>query len=347
MPSGWRCARSGSAQATPCSVRLIRSSASAATIVRVGARPVFVDIDPVTLNLDPDDAIRRADAFRGPETIRAVLSVDLFGRSCELGPLAAECRARDWWIVEDAAQSIDALDASGAKPGQNSDIACLSFYPTKNLGALGDAGGIVTSNRELAGRVARLRIHGEDTPGHYNELGINSRLDALQAVALSVKLRHLDSWTQRRRRLAQHYDAVFSEAGALPGDAPLDTGVLPVRTPVPGPATARHSYHCYVVRVPAKQRQSVIAALAEEGIASEIYYRHGLHEQPALEPYLDASNIAIAFPETERATRETLALPIYPELALEAVERIVGLRDTRPETLTTRAQYPRFWPRRV
>ena len=294
--------------------------ASAATIARVGATPVFVDIDPATFNLDPEDAIRRAE---GRDDLRAVLSVDLFGRLCELGPLEPFCRERGWPIIEDAAQSIDALDASGAGPGQRADIACLSFYPTKNLGALGDAGGLVTSNSELAERIARLRVHGEDDAIRYEEIGINSRLDALQAVALSVKMRHLESWTRARRRLALHYDALFAERGAHPATEPFGSGSLPLMTPATTTAPARHSYHRYVVRVPAARRSAVIEALREEGIASEIYYRHGLHEQPALARFAAGPGVA-RFPETERATQEALALPLFPELTHDGVERVVG-----------------------
>lgn len=294
--------------------------ASAATIVRMGARPVFADIDPTTFNLDPEDAMRRADQHG---SIRAILSVDLFGRLCELGPLHALSRERGWPIIEDAAQSIDALDSTGAKPGQKSDVACLSFYPTKNLGALGDAGGLVTSDPNLARRTAQMRSHGEIEPGVYEDLGINSRLDALQAVALSIKLRHLESWTRSRRQIALHYDELFAEHGAHPATEPLGSGSMPLQTPRPTETPARHSYHRYVIRVPEGLRQSVIDGLREEGIASEIYYRRGLHQQPSLAEFAPSS-AEPGLTETERATREALSLPLYPELTLEQAERVVG-----------------------
>jgi dTDP-4-amino-4,6-dideoxygalactose transaminase len=294
--------------------------ASAATIVRLGATPVFTDIDPSTFNLDPEDAIRRAERHGN---IRAVLSVDLFGRLCELGPLESICHERGWPIIEDAAQSIDALDSNGAKPGERSDIACLSFYPTKNLGALGDAGGLVTSDSKLAHRIRSLRVHGEDEPGLYEEIGINSRLDALQAAALSIKLRHLEAWTRARRQLALHYDSLFAERGAHPATEAFGSGRKALQTPTPTEVPARHSYHRYVVRVPANLRQLVIDGLREEGIASEVYYSRGLHQQPALAGFV--SNAAEApFVETELASREALALPLYPELTLDGIERIVG-----------------------
>ena len=291
--------------------------ATAATIVRTGARPIFCDIDPATLNLDPDRATRLIET---EPSLRAVLSVDLFGRACELGALESLCRERDLPILQDAAQSIGAVDSHGSRIGERTRAACVSFYPTKNLGAIGDAGGIVTSDRALRNDIARLRVHGEALPGVFTEVGINSRMDAVQAVVLSIKLRHLERWTRARRRLALHYDALFAERGATPGDRPAREGRLPLQTPTPSPEPARHTYHRYVVRVTADRRAHLIESLAAEGIASEIYYSRGLHEQPALSEFRPPE----ALVETERASRETLALPLYPELGIEGVERVVG-----------------------
>ena len=297
--------------------------ATAATIVRVGARPIFADILPGHFNLDPEDAIRRADEV---ENLRAVISVDLFGQICELGPLEAYCRDRGISIIQDAAQSIGALDSEGRKIGSRADVACFSFYPTKNLGALGDAGSVVTRDPELAQAISQLRVHGESEPGIYNEIGINSRLDALQAVALGIKLQHLDRWTLARRRLAEQYDALFSDRGALPssnerdGDEPFDEANLPLRTPAACPAPGRHTYHRYVIRVPADRRTALSAALEREGIASAIFYPRGLHQQPALAAYAPQS----ALVETERASRESLALPLYPGLGIDQVEPVVA-----------------------
>ncbi len=306
--------------------------ATAAAILRVGATPVFLDIDPATFNLDPADAINRLDAT---PNARAILTADLFGRICELGPLAARCRARGIHIIEDAAQSIGAVDQLGKPPGANADVTCFSFYPTKNLGALGDAGGLVCQDPELSARIARLRLHGESEPGVYSELGINSRMDALHAVALSIKLRHLERWTRARREHAAHFDALFAAAGAQPSDVPLEDGVdraqgeLPLRTPIAAKEPARHTYHRYVVRVSAEQREPLMEALRNEGIATEVYYPRGLHQQPALADYAPESASGDApgsnqspLPETERASRECLALPLYPELTSDQVERI-------------------------
>jgi dTDP-4-amino-4,6-dideoxygalactose transaminase len=294
--------------------------ATAAAIVRAGATPIFADVLPGSLNLDPEDAIRRAEEVGH---LRAVISVDLFGRVCELGPLEAYCRDREIPIIQDAAQSIGALDEGGQKIGSRTDVACFSFYPTKNLGALGDAGGLVTRNSELARTLSRLRVHGESEPGVYSEIGINSRLDALQAVALSVKLRHLEAWIRARRQLAARYDALFAERGALPAssatDPRFDEAKLPLQTPEPCPAPGRHTYHRYVVRISADRRADLSAALKRDGIASAVFYPRGLHQQPALSAFAPSS----ALVETELACRETLALPIFPELGFERVEMVV------------------------
>ncbi len=248
-----------------------------------------------------------------------MLTVDLFGRLCELGPLEGDCRERGIPIVEDAAQSIGARDSGGLPVGARARVACLSFYPTKNLGALGDAGGIVTADAELAGRIARLRAHGESAPGIYGELGINSRLDSFQAIALSIKLRHLEALIRARRELAAHYDALFLEHGALAAHESFTPGRLPLKLLEPAIAPAHHTYHRYVVRVAADRRAGLIAALRRDGIGCEIYYPRGLHEQPALAAFAPALPLV----EVERATRECLALPLYPELGRARVERVV------------------------
>ena len=292
--------------------------ATAAAVVRAGATPVFTDIDPVSLNLDPEDAIRRAEAT---PNVRAVLTVDLFGRIAQLGPLEDWCREHGVPIIEDAAQSIGAVDPDGRPVGARASLACFSFYPTKNLGALGDAGALVTNDASLAGQVASLRVHGETEPGVYTSLGLNSRMDALQAVALSIKLRHLERWTRARRQRALHYDALFAERGATPASVPMAEGPLPLQTPAPLLEPGRHTYHRYVIRVEADRRAELVATLAEEGISTEVYYARGLHEQPALAEFAPATPLV----ETERAANEVLALPLYPELPVESIERVVGV----------------------
>ena len=211
-----------------------------------------------------------------------MLTADLFGRIANLGPLEAWCAERNVPIIEDAAQSIGATDADARPVGAHARVACFSFYPTKNLGALGDAGALVTADAQLARRIASLRIHGESEPGLYTAIGLNSRMDSLQAVALSIKLRHLERWTRARRQRALHYDALFTECGATPADVPIGDGTLPLQTPAPLLKPGRHTYHRYVIRVAAGRRDALAAALADEGIATDIYYARGLHQQPAL-----------------------------------------------------------------
>lgn len=292
--------------------------ATAAAIVRVGATPVFVDIDPVSLNLDPEDAVRRAEAT---PNLRAVVTADLFGRIADLGPLERWCRERDVPVIEDAAQSIGATDSDARPVGARARVACFSFYPTKNLGALGDAGALVTADTALAERISSLRVHGESEPGVYTSFGLNSRMDALQAVALSIKLRHLERWTRARRQRALHYDALFAERGATPVGVPITEGALALQTPAPLTEPGRHTYHRYVVRVAPERRDALVGALADEGIATEIYYARGLHQQPALAEFAPREPLA----QTERAAREVLALPLYPELPIESIERVVGV----------------------
>ncbi|MFK7897562.1 MAG: DegT/DnrJ/EryC1/StrS family aminotransferase [Myxococcota bacterium] len=292
--------------------------ATASTIARLGARPVFADIDNATLNLDPEDAMRRAESLG---RLRAVLTVDLFGRACELGELESYCSEQEIPIIEDAAQAIGALNMSGEQVGHRALAACFSFYPTKNLGALGDGGGVVTRDLALAEKIASLRNHGETEPGVFAEIGINSRLDAIQAVALSIKMRHLEAWTLSRRHLAHRYNTLFAEDGACPSTHKLGSSALPLQTPCADEGSARQTFHRYVIRVPAGQRSALIEALHNDGIACEVYYPRGLHQQPALAEFAPAE----ALVETERACQESLALPLYPELGLDDLERIVGV----------------------
>lgn len=292
--------------------------ATAAAIVRAGAEPVFVDLDPRTLNFDPEHALRLAETT---PNLRAVVTADLFGRIAALGALEDWCRHNDVPIIEDAAQSIGAVDLDAKPVGARTRVACFSFYPTKNLGALGDAGALVTGDEDLKKRIGSLRVHGERAPGVYESLGLNSRMDTLQAVALSIKLRHLERWTRARRQRALHYDALFAERGATPMDVPRSEGTLPLQTPAPLLEPGRHTYHRYVVRVDGSRRAELVTALAEAEIATEVYYRRGLHQQPALAAFAPSEPLF----ETERAAQEVLSLPLYPELSVEAIERVVGL----------------------
>lgn len=282
--------------------------ATASAIVRVGGRPLYADIDPVTLNIDPaavERVLERADG-----RVVGMLPVHLFGRLTPIPALRALAERHGLWIVEDAAQAIGArLDGRAA--GSFGRAGCLSFYPTKNLGALGDGGMVLTTDATLAARVRQDRHQGQVEPYVHASLGMCSRLDALQAAALSVKLGHLDDWSKRRRTIARWYLEAFAERGIAerPG-APL---VVP---DVPGGDS--HVFHQYVVR--ARERDRLRAHLTAAGIGTQVYYATPLHLQPAL---AHVSPGAGALPEAEQAAAEVLALPIYPELERAQVDTVV------------------------
>lgn len=279
--------------------------ATAGCVARLGAKPVFVDIDPVTFNID----FERASARVGPAT-RAIMPVHLYGQTCDRAALSAFASAHQLRVVEDAAQGL----GSGRHPlqaGTLGDYGCFSFFPTKNLGALGDAGLIVTRDAELHRRARLLRAHGAEPKYHHILLGGNFRLDALQAAFLRVKLPHLGAWTRARRDNAAHYDRLFAQAG------------LPQHLLTPPRRVEGHSYHQYVVR--STRRDALRDALARAGIGTEIYYPSALHLQPC---FADVGDAHGSHPEAERAAREVLALPIYPELGVAQIERVVAtIRD--------------------
>jgi dTDP-4-amino-4,6-dideoxygalactose transaminase len=281
--------------------------ATASSIARLGARPVFADIDPETWNVSPAAV---AAAAQGCSRLRAIVPVHLYGRACDLEALGAIAARHGVPIVEDAAQAIGARDASGRRIGGRGRVACFSFYPSKNLGGAGEGGLVTTDDAALAERLARLRVHGSSRRYVHEELGMNARLDAIQAAVLRVKLRHLDDWTAARRFHAEAYDAAFLRAGAVAGAAPFDGSSLPLRISRPVSAPAAHVHHQYVVRVPGARRDAVRADLEARGVATDVYYPLGLHQQRCFAELPQTS-----LPETERAAREALALPIYPELS--------------------------------
>jgi len=282
--------------------------ATASTVVRLGARPLFADVDRATFNLDPAAAEAVLAATR--ERVVGLLPVHLFGRLAPMGVLAELAARRGLWVVEDAAQAIGAR-AGDVRAGAFGRAACLSFYPTKNLGGLGDGGMVLTGDAAVAARVRQERHQGHSaTPYVHASLGLCSRLDAVQAAALGAKLLHLDGWNGRRRTIAERYARLFAEAGlAGHAGAPL---VLPE------PAGEAHVFHQYVVR--ARDRDVLQAHLAATGIGAQVYYRMPLHLQP---PLAALGLRRGAFPEAERAAAEVLALPIYPELDDRAVEAVV------------------------
>jgi dTDP-4-amino-4,6-dideoxygalactose transaminase len=282
--------------------------ATAGSIARLGARPVFVDIEPRTYNIDID----RIEAAITERT-RALLPVHLYGQCAEMDALASVASRHHLPVIEDAAQAIGAEDASRGA-GSLGQIGCFSFYPTKNLGGAGDGGMLSTNDDAIAARLRSLRVHGEASKYHHKEIGFNSRLDTLQAAVLRVKLPRLDAWSDARARNAARYRELFTDAGLLE-----EIG-LPFER-----EGARHIYNQYVVRVGAGRRDALIEHLKRAGVGTEVYYPVPLHLQECFR-YLGYQEGD--FPEAERAARETLALPVYPELTEEQQHYVVEtIRD--------------------
>jgi len=292
--------------------------ATAGTIARLGARPVFCDIDPVSFNLSPravGDFVDRQCAVQGGQLInratggriKALMPVHLYGQSADMDPLMAIARQHRLKVIEDAAQAIG-TEYQGVRVGSIGDIGCFSFFPSKNLGAFGDAGLCTTNDAELAESMRVLRVHGGKPKYLHSVIGGNFRIDELQAAVLRVKLKYLDGWTEARQRNAAFYDAAFAAAG-------LGGSIVTPRAA----KTGRHIFNQYVVRV--QNRDALKAFLAERGIGTEIYYPVPLHLQQCF-AYLN--HVDGDFPESERAARETLALPIYPELAQAQLEAVVA-----------------------
>ncbi|MBW3598618.1 MAG: DegT/DnrJ/EryC1/StrS family aminotransferase, partial [Planctomycetes bacterium] len=278
--------------------------ATASAAWRLGATPVFVDIDPATFNLLP----AAVEAAITPST-KAIIPVHLFGQCADLAPIIATARWHGIAIIEDAAQAIGAQYA-GQHAGALGDVGCFSFYPTKNLGGYGDGGMLVTKSSQLASRLTLLRGHGMRPRYFHREVGINSRLDSLQAAVLNVKLRRLEQWTEMRRENAQRYHELFTAAG-------LDSLVtIPAEAP-----EQRHVWNQYTIRVPEGARDSLREDLTEAGVGTEIYYPLPLHLQDC---FHELGYRAGSLPETEQAAAEVLSLPIYPELTAAEQETVVG-----------------------
>jgi dTDP-4-amino-4,6-dideoxygalactose transaminase len=284
--------------------------ASASAIVRAGGRPVFVDVDPRTLNISPELLERKLAASDG---VRAVLPVHLYGQCSEMEKMESLSRAHEIALIEDAAQAFGAA-WQGRKAGSWGDAAAFSFYPTKNLSAYGDAGCVTTNKKPLAERMRRLRNHGGRERYFHDEIGWNSRLDAIQAAVLRVKLKHIDDWNEGRRQHAGSYQRLLSEAGLLAGTPGKPAPVQLLDTLKP----ATHIYHQFVVR--AQRRDQLRAFLSERGVGSEIYYPLPLHLQKCF-AYFGYSGGD--FPEAERAAREVLALPMFPELTEDEQDYVV------------------------
>jgi dTDP-4-amino-4,6-dideoxygalactose transaminase len=290
--------------------------ATAGSVHRLGARPVFVDIDPVTYNICPRSV---EQAFACHKGIKALMPVHLFGQSADMDAIMGIAKARGCKVVEDCAQAIGTEDVHGRRVGTIGDVGTYSFFPSKNLGGFGDGGILVTGDDARGARLKRLRNHGMEPKYFHHEIGMNSRLDALQAAVLTIKLRHLDAWSTARQRNAAWYDRFFADAGATDSRTPVDAGGLPIRFPAAAPKGARHIYNQYVVRVPATIRDKVRDELAARKIGTEIYYPLSLHQQKCFEFLGYRPGV---FPHSERAAGEVIAIPIYPELSPRQLQHV-------------------------
>jgi len=283
--------------------------ATAGSVHRLGAKPVFVDMDPATYNICPTSV---EEAFGCCKKVKALMPVHLFGQAADMDAMMRIATERKLAVVEDCAQAIGTEDAHGNRVGTRGAIGTFSFFPSKNLGGFGDAGVMTTNDDALSARLKRLRNHGMEPKYVHHEIGMNSRLDALQAAILSVKMRYIDAWSQARQKNAAWYDRFFADAGAGDSHTAVDTGGLALRYPAAAAKGARHIYNQYVVRVPGAIRDKVRDELTARKIGSEIYYPLSLHQQKCFEflGYREGT-----FPHSERAAKEVIALPIYPELS--------------------------------
>ncbi len=277
--------------------------ATAGVIARVGATPVFVDIDPVTLNLDPGQV---ADSVT--KRTRAIIPVHIFGQMAEMAPIMEIARSRGLVVIEDAAQAIGAAH-EGRRAGSIGDYGCFSFFPSKNLGCFGDGGMVVTNDAARAERVRALRVHGEGVKYHHRVVGGNFRLDALQAAVVRAKLPHLDGWSDARRANAALYSRLLGDL------ADREPSLLTL----PGIVTDRHVFNQYVVRV--ANRDRVREELAAADIGTAVYYPLPLHLQ---ECFAALGYGRGDLPESERAADRAIALPIYPELTSDQIRTVAG-----------------------
>jgi dTDP-4-amino-4,6-dideoxygalactose transaminase len=271
--------------------------ATAGAIARLGARPVFVDIDPLTYNIDPAGI----EAVITPRT-RAIIPVHLYGQMADMDPIMAIAQQHGLAVIEDAAQAIGA-EYHGRRAGSIGQMGCFSFFPSKNLGGFGDAGMVTTNDPDLAARLRLLRGHGAQPKYYHQLLGGNFRLDAIQAAVLRVKLRHLDTWTAARQQNAARYRELLADA---PLQLPFDAGY------------GRHIYNQFVIR--SERRDALMAHLKAHQIGTEIYYPLPMHLQTC---FSDLAYQQGAFPQSEAAAQETLAIPIYPELGEEQQAAVV------------------------
>lgn len=288
--------------------------ATAGAVVRLGAKPVFVDIDPRTYNIDPTKVGAAITA-----NTKAIIPVHLYGQCADMGPIMEFAKRHHVNVIEDAAQAIGSEYQDGRRACSMGTIGCLSFFPSKNLGCLGDGGMAVTNDPDLAERMRVLRVHGSKPKYYHKMIGGNFRLDTIQAAVLNVKLNYLDEWTKRRQDNADRYETLFNQSGLV------EQGKVKLPEPVYRNTGTKH-YHIYnqfVLRL--EHRDELMAYMKQRGVGAEIYYPVPFHLQ---ECFRDLGYMEGDFPESERAAKETMAIPIYPELTLaqqaEVVETIIS-----------------------
>lgn len=275
--------------------------ATSETIVAVGAKPVFVDIDPQTYNLD----VKQIEAAITPQT-KAIIPVHLFGQPVDMTTLMEIAQSHNLWVIEDCAQATGA-EWGGKKVGNIGQIGCFSFYPTKNLGACGDGGALTTNDNAIAAKVKMLRDHGRSGQYYYEENGVNSRLDALQAAILEIKLAHLNNWNQQRQQIADNYQRLLSSIPQIQLPQALPGG--------------KSVWNQYTIRIINQNRDQVRTALQAQGIRSGVYYPLPLHLQPVYQ-YLGYQLGDL--PISEQYSREVLSLPMFPELSFNEQQQIAS-----------------------
>jgi len=297
---------------------------TAGAIHNVGAKPVFVDIEPHTFNLDPEKVSEFLKNLKLEDLkkVKAILPVHLFGQMVEMSDILKIAQEYQLRVIEDAAQSIGA-EYNSHRAGSMGDVGCFSFFPSKNLGGYGDGGMVVTNNEELAEKIKMLHLHGANNSRYeYLIVGYNSRLDALQASVLKVKLKYLDKWSEKRRENAMYYNKLFQEAHLAPANSDCE-GLGSSDYPVIFPQVAkkrRHIYNQYTIRVKANKRDKLKRFLKEKEIGTAIYYPLPLHLQKCFR-YLGYKEGD--FPVAEEMAKEVISLPIYPELSSRMQEYIV------------------------
>lgn len=308
--------------------------ATAGVVARLNATPVFADIDPFTFNIDPKDIERKIT----PKT-RAIIPVHLYGQSADMAPIMEIANKHNLFVVEDGAQAIGVQYKDGVKVGNFGSIGCFSFFPSKNLGCFGDGGLVTTNDAELYEKLKIMRVHGGKPKYYHKIIGGNFRLDAIQAAVIRVKLPHLDSWSEARRRNADLYTKYFVEAGLAEGPGKLEFDdknkvLLPKAVYDPGDGSIKnyHIYNQYVLRV--EKRNALKKFLTDNGIGIEIYYPVPFHRQECF-AYLNSRDED--YPVSNCACNDSFAVPIYPELTQEQIKYVV---DKIAEFMNSSEQYP-------